>query len=80
MTGGPQGAAWLVGAGCIEIGPSVLLAGGSGWQATFDIRDLPADRLTGFLGGGPYRLILVHGDDAAGGALDIEAPPMNLFP
>ena len=77
LSGGPAGAARLIGAGCIEVGPAVLLATGQ-WQATFDTRALPADRVAAFAVNGRYRMILVHGDDASGGSIDFEVPPMNL--
>ena len=77
---GAIGAARLEAEGCIDLGPGTVDESMGGWGTTFDVRDLPAEKLAAFRPGATYRLLLNHYSAASGGTYSTDLPPITLVP
>jgi hypothetical protein len=77
---GEEGAARLEAHGCIELGKGAIDPDVQGWTITFDIRNLPMEKIGAFRPGATYRLLLNHGDEASGGTYSTDVPPLTLVP
>lgn len=79
-TTGAAGRARFLDFGCLDLGTSDPKPGATGWEAEFDLRALPADRLGAFTPGGTYHLLLVNGDEGGSSTFSTDVPPLSLVP